>query len=46
MTAPSTTALAEAFDRGFDGATTTPESDRYDAGAERCGTAPSTTTRR
>src|SRR6476659_2426559 len=30
MTAPSTTALAEAFDRGFDGATTTPESDRYE----------------
>ena len=45
MTAPSTTALAEAFDRGFDGATTTPESDRYEEARGR-GTAPSTTTRR
>ena len=30
MTALSTTALAGAFDRGLDGATTTPQSDRYE----------------
>jgi hypothetical protein len=30
MTAPLTTALADAFDRGFDGPTTTPDSHRYE----------------